>query len=142
MKTLSLTARIGSFILLLGVSGVFAPVASAYTVYLLKQNYYAIVCADGQIFSYSGGASGVGIVAPSLCEGHGGIAGGSGGGLIAVKATAAVSKASNSCRTGKKVSSSTTQCPTRFKVNRIDMARSSKAIRTEQLNNKNSDNNK
>jgi hypothetical protein len=125
MKKLSLKTKLGSLVILLGMSGAFAPVASAYTVYLLKQNYYAIVCADGQIFSYSGSAGGVGIVAPSLCEGHGGIAGGSGGGLTTVKATKAVSSAARSCRAGKKVDSATIQCPTRIRVNRIEMARSS-----------------
>ena len=124
MKNLSLSKKIGFLILALGITGVFAPIASAYTVYQLKQNYYAIVCADGQIFSYSGSASGIGIVAPSLCEGHGGIAGGSGGGPTATKATKMIVNAARSCKTGKKVSANTMQCPTRIKVNRIEIARS------------------
>ena len=117
----------GFLVLAFGITGVFSPVASAYTVYQLKQNYYAIVCADGQIFSYSGSASGIGIVAPSLCEGHGGIAGGSGGRPTATKATKMILNAARSCKAGKKITANTVQCPTRIKVNRIEMARSKSA---------------
>lgn len=123
MNTLNLKAQLTTLALIASIGGLFSPVASAYTVYTLANNYYAIVCTDGQIFSYSGGPSGIGIVAPSLCEGHGGIAGGNGGGLTALPATAEVSSATQSCvgTGGRKVNAETTACSTRIRVNRIEM---------------------
>ncbi len=120
--------KIGILMFILGASSAFSQMASAYTVYLLANNYYAIVCTDGQIFSYSGGPSGVGIVAPALCEGHGGIAGGSGGVMTATKASPAIARVAKSCLrgSGRKIDKSTTQCKTKIRVNRIEMARSSK----------------
>ncbi|HEY7883660.1 MAG TPA: hypothetical protein VIC08_01790 [Cellvibrionaceae bacterium] len=64
-----------ALVALLGVSHT----ASAWTAYQLHHNYYAIVCADGAIFSYGGSADGLNIVGPALCEGHGGIVGNPGG---------------------------------------------------------------
>ncbi|MFT5084169.1 MAG: hypothetical protein ACI9Y1_002222 [Lentisphaeria bacterium] len=116
MKTLSLKTRINAAILILGASFLCAQAASAYTVYKLKENYYAIVCADGQIFSYSGGVGGIGIVGGALCEGHGGIAGGSGGGLTLRKASSGVAVAVQSCQGagGRKIDNKTTQCKARY----------------------------
>lgn len=47
--------------------------AFAWVSYQLGDNYYAIRCNDGTLHSYSGGAGGLGIVGPALCEGHGGL---------------------------------------------------------------------
>jgi hypothetical protein len=128
MKTLSFKKQFMALLLTLSVTALLAPAASAYTVYLLKKDYYAIVCADGQIFSYSGGPAGIGTVGPALCNGHGGIAGGSGGGLTPIKAPANIMRAASSCRgAGNKViDKQTTQCKTKIRVNRIEMARSVK----------------
>lgn len=122
MKTFNFKASLATLTLITGISALFAPAASAYTVYTLANNYYAIVCTDGQIFSYSGGPSGIGIVAPSLCEGHGGLAGGNGGGLTTAPATAELQRSLQSCATsGKKINAVTTQCKTNIRVNRIEM---------------------
>ncbi len=123
LKTLNLKNKLAQFALILTITGLCAPFASAYTVYQLKQDYYAIVCADGQIFSYSGGPGGIGIVGEALCEGHGGIAGGNGGGLNVAAAPADVSTAMQSCVEGraKKVNANSMACPTRIRVNRIEM---------------------
>jgi|GEM_PF-2260531 len=109
---------------LLFASAVITPLASAYTVYSLAENYYAIVCTDGQIFSYSGGPSGIGIVAPALCEGHGGIAGGPGGGVNVSAAPAELSQSVSTCQNGagKTIDAHTTQCHRRIKVNRLSMS--------------------
>jgi len=50
--------------------------AMAWKAYHLEGNQYAILCADGAIFTYSGSGSGLSISGDALCEGHGGIAGG------------------------------------------------------------------
>lgn len=121
MKKLTLKAKLSALTMVIGFGAFMAPAASAYTVYTLANNYYAIVCTDGQIFSYSGSAGGVGIVAPALCEGHGGIAGGNGGGPTPVKATAELERTAKSCVGGKKIDAKTTQCKTRIRVNRIEM---------------------
>lgn len=123
MKAFNLKAKLTALTLLAAASSVlFAPAASAYTVYTLANNYYAIVCTDGQIFSYSGGPGGIGIVAPALCEGHGGIAGGNGGGVTTVPATAELQRTASSCAsTGKKLDATTTRCRTKIRVNRIEM---------------------
>ena len=121
MNKQNLKTKLAALALVVSVGGLFAPLASAYTVYTLANNYYAIVCADGQIFSYSGGPGGIGIVAPALCEGHGGIAGGNGGGATAVPASAELRTATQSCASsGKKIDAQTTACATRFRVNRIE----------------------
>jgi len=123
MNKLNLKTQLTTLALIASIGGLFAPVASAYTVYTLANNYYAIVCTDGQIFSYSGGAGGIGIVAPALCEGHGGIAGGNGGGVTTAPATAELTSAAQSCAgsAGKKIDEKTTACSTRIRVNRIEM---------------------
>lgn len=121
MKKLTLKTKLSALTMVIGLGTLMAPAASAYTVYTLANNYYAIVCTDGQIFSYSGGPGGIGIVAPSLCEGHGGLAGGNGGGPTPVKATAELERTAKSCVGGKKIDANTTQCKTRIRVNRIEM---------------------
>ncbi|PCK05862.1 MAG: hypothetical protein COA42_17810 [Alteromonadaceae bacterium] len=125
MKTFNLKTTLATLSLVAGISALFAPAASAYTVYSLAKDYYAIVCADGQIFSYSGGAGGIGIVGPALCEGHGGMAGGNGGGPTAAPATAELKRSMQNCaRGGKKIDAVTTKCRTKIRVNRIDMSSS------------------
>ena len=121
MKKFALNVKLSALTMVISFGAFMAPVASAYTVYNLANNYYAIVCTDGQIFSYSGGAGGVGIVAPALCEGHGGLAGGNGGGPTPVAASAEIERIAKSCVGGKKIDTKTTQCTTRIRVNRIEM---------------------
>jgi len=63
---------------LLAATGIFAITAPAFAwkAYHLEGDKYAILCADGAIFTYSGSGSGLSISGDALCEGHGGIAGG------------------------------------------------------------------
>ncbi len=72
-------------ILTLGLSGL----ARAADVYQLQVGLYAVICEDGQIFSYSGGEDGLDIVVPALCDGHGGVANPGGGGAAAADASVA-----------------------------------------------------
>jgi hypothetical protein len=65
------------FLLSLGL----ASVVRAADIYLLQVGLYAIICEDGQIFSYQGSQDGLDIVVPALCEGHGGVANPGGGGV-------------------------------------------------------------
>jgi hypothetical protein len=77
-----------SFLLLFGAAGF----AKAADVYHLEDNLYAIICVDGQIFSYQGSEDGLTIVVPALCEGHGGVANPGGGGVGANVAEAATGR--------------------------------------------------
>jgi len=52
----------------------FSSVVRAADIYLLQVGLYAIICEDGQIFSYQGSEGGLDVVVPALCEGHGGVA--------------------------------------------------------------------
>ena len=82
---MSIASRL-SYLAVAAAATVFAATPSwAYTVYKLKKDYYAIVCEDGTIHSYSGGPGGIGIVGAALCEGHGGIADPNGTGTIVMK---------------------------------------------------------
>jgi hypothetical protein len=67
--------------ILIATAAIFAITAPAmaWKAYHLEGNQYAILCADGAIFTYSGSGSGLSISGNALCEGHGGIAGGGGG---------------------------------------------------------------
>lgn len=113
MKATSKKTHVSALVLLFAVTGLMAQAVFAYKTYLLEENYYAIVCTDGQIFSYSGSSSGLSTVGPALCEGHGGIVAGGGGGVTATKAPRDVVNAMKSCKggKGKRVSSTAIQCP-------------------------------
>jgi len=62
---------LSSFMILAFCSGQ----AMAWEAYRLYEEKWAIECEDGSIHSYSGGSEGLSVVGPSLCEGHGGVAG-------------------------------------------------------------------
>lgn len=123
MKIRSVKTQICAAFTLLFAATLYTQSATAYTVYQLDQDYYAIVCEDGQIFSYSGGSGGLSIVGPALCEGHGGIAGGGGGGIDVAAAPAQLKRAMNSCKGGKQVARNTTACKARVRPNRWETAR-------------------
>ena len=119
MKTVTLKKALGTLALTIGVGTLTAPSAMAYTVYQLEEDYYAIVCTDGQIFSYSGSAGGLSTVGPALCEGHGGIAGGNGGGPQVERAPANVKQMGNRCRqSGRELRGGVSQCPGKVRVQR------------------------
>ena len=63
---------------LVAIAGIFAisSPAMAWKAYHLEGNKYAILCADGAIFTYSGSGSGLSISGDALCKDHGGVAGG------------------------------------------------------------------
>lgn len=85
-----LLSKFGISLLFLGVS----MTTYAAKIYELEPELYAIICEDGQIFSYQGSAGGLDIVVPELCEGHGGIAGNGGSGSAVGNATAGAAIAS------------------------------------------------
>jgi len=70
-------------VLVVGMS--LASPAMAWQAFHLQGNTYAILCADGAIFTYTGSGSGISISGDALCEGHGGIANPGGGQVGAVK---------------------------------------------------------
>jgi hypothetical protein len=112
MKTIFTTTRLAAAAITLVATALTIPAASAYTVYKLEDQLYAIICADGQIFSYSGGPGGIGIVGEALCDGHGGIVGGGGGGIDALPADPQLARSVESCQRGRgeKVKRNVTKC--------------------------------
>lgn len=111
MKILFSRQRIPALVLGLAFTALSINSASAYTVYKLEDQLYAIICADGQIFSYGGGPGGIGIVGEALCEGHGGIAGG-GGGIDVLPADRQLARNVERCQRGRgeKVERNATKC--------------------------------
>ena len=59
------------------------PSALAWAAYYLGHNHWAIECANGQMFSYSGSSAGLDEVGPALCPG--GLAGPGGNRPVIVK---------------------------------------------------------
>ncbi len=119
MKSFTVKRRLGALALMLGLGAVAAPSAMAYKVYQLEDKYYAIVCADGQIFSYSGGAGGLSTVGPALCEKHGGLAGGGDGRPQLERAPADVARIGKRCeKAGQDVRDGVKQCPGKVRVRR------------------------
>lgn len=100
MKSQLSRTRITALVLGLAFCALSISSASAYTVYKLEDRLYAIICADGQIFSYSGGAGGIGIVGEALCDGHGGIVGG-GGGIDVLPADRQLARSVQQCQQGR-----------------------------------------
>ncbi|MGM0982764.1 MAG: hypothetical protein ACQEXG_04965 [Pseudomonadota bacterium] len=100
MKPRFSRAGISAMVLGLAFGALTIPSASAYTVYKLEDRLYAIICADGQIFSYGGGPGGIGIVGEALCEGHGGIVGG-GGGIDVLPADRQLARSVQQCERGR-----------------------------------------
>jgi len=77
-----------TFVLICGVAGLIASPVYAWKGYHLEDNLYAIVCDNGYIFSYQGGADGLPIVGPALCEKYDNTSSGSagsGGGKVTVE---------------------------------------------------------
>lgn len=120
IKSRPFKLHLGALALMLSLGAVTAPSAMAYKVYQLEDKYYAIVCADGQIFSYSGGAGGLSTVGPALCEKHGGVAGGGGDGRPQVeRAPADVAQIGKRCeQAGRDVREGVKQCPGKVRVRR------------------------
>ncbi len=119
IKLCLINRGLGALALILGLGAVTAPSAMAYKVYQLEDKYYAIVCADGQIFSYSGGAGGLSTVGPALCETHGGVAGGGEGRPQVERAPADVARIGQRCdKAGRDVRDGVKQCPGKVRVRR------------------------
>lgn len=111
MKPIFTKARLIAAGIALIATALTIPAASAYTVYKLEDNLYAIICQDGQIFSYGGGPGGIGIVGEALCDGHGGIVGG-GGDIDVLPADRQLARSVESCQRGRgeKVERNATKC--------------------------------
>lgn len=101
MKAIFTKARLAAAAITLAASSLTISSASAYTVYQLEPGLYAIICQDGHIFSYSGGPEGIGIVGEALCEGHGGVVGGGGGGIDVLPADRQLARSVESCQRGR-----------------------------------------
>jgi len=75
--------KLTAAVLAVGMS--LATPAMAWQAFHLQGNTYAILCADGAIFTYTGSGSGISISGDALCEGHGGVANPGGGQVGTVK---------------------------------------------------------
>ncbi|MCG6659095.1 hypothetical protein HOP52_15150 [Halomonas campisalis] len=101
MQSIFTKARLTAAAITLAATALTIPAASAYTVYKLEENLYAIICQDGAIFSYSGGPGGIGIVGEALCENHGGVVGDGGGGIDVLPADRQLARSVESCQRGR-----------------------------------------